>query len=327
MAGLLINGQWKTKNEFADDDGKFKRDDAQFRGWLSADGSSGLDGQQGFPAESGRYHLYVSYACPWAHRTLIFRHLKDLEDHIDVSVVHPYMGDNGWQFGQDFHGATGDRLYDSKALHEVYTKAKKDYTGKVTVPVLWDKKEETIVSNESADIIRMFNSAFDGITGNTSDFYPEELREEIDAINKRVYDNVNNGVYKAGFATDQKAHSDAVIDLFDTLEWLEGMLADGRQYLLGENLTEADIRLLTTLLRFDAVYHTHFKCNIRPLSDYKFLQPYMEALYMEESVKPSVYMDHIKTHYYTSHPSVNPSGIVPVGPQMLWYDDDAPRAQ
>ena len=322
MAGMLIDGKWKTKNEFADDDGQFKRDESQFRNWLSADGSEGPDGQKGFQAEEGRYHLYVSYACPWAHRTLIFRHLKRLEPYIDVSVVHPHMGDKGWHFDKNFEGATGDRLYGLDFMHELYTKAKSNYTGKVTVPVLWDKKQETIVSNESADIIRMFNHAFDHLNGDNQGFYPNALKSEIDKINDRVYDTVNNGVYKAGFATDQDAYEKAVTALFESLKWLDDMLSDNRNYLVGDTLTEADIRLLTTLLRFDAVYHTHFKCNLRMLSDFKNLHGYMERLYLNKGVKETVHMDHIKTHYYTSHPTVNPSGIMPKGPILDWYETE-----
>ena len=310
MAGLLVNGQWKTKNDFADkDDGKFKRDESTFRNFI---------GKNGFEAESDRYHLYVSLACPWAHRTLIFRHLKQLEDHIDISVVHPLMLDHGWEFKDDFPAATGDPLYDFKYLHQLYTKAKSDYSGKVTVPVLWDKKRETIVNNESAEIIRIFNTAFNDLTGNTNDYYPEKLEDEIDEINDRVYHTLNNGVYKAGFAANQKAYDEAVEPLFDTLEWLERLLSDGREYLCGDDLTEADIRLLTTLLRFDAVYHTHFKCNITRIEDYKFLQDYMVRLYKSDAVYPTVNMDHIKHHYYRSHPSVNPHGIIPAGPDLLW---------
>lgn len=317
----MINGQWKTKDEFAEDNGKFKRDESQFRGWITADGSGGPDGQKGFKAESGRYHLYVSYACPWAHRTLIFRHLKSLEDHIDVSVVSPYMLDNGWELDDGFSGATGDKLYGFQYMHQIYTKAKSDYTGKVTVPTLWDKEGEMIVSNESADIIRMFNTGFNEITGNTKDYYPEKLRSQIDDLNKRIYHTVNNGVYKAGFATKQEAYERAVRELFDSIEWLEGILADGRAYLTGEDITEADIRLLTTLLRFDAVYHTHFKCNERQIMDCKFLQNYLERLYEVDAVKPTVHMDHIKTHYYASHKNINPYGIIPSGPDLPWYED------
>lgn len=321
MAGQLINGQWNTKDEFADDDGKFKRDESQFRGWITADGSDGPDGQKGFKAESRRYHLYVSYACPWAHRTLIFRHLKSLEEHIDVSVVSPYMLDNGWELDDEFPGSTGDKLYGFQYMHQIYTKAKGDYTGKVTVPTLWDKEGETIVSNESADIIRMFNTGFNEITGNTKDYYPENLRGQIDDLNERIYHTVNNGVYKAGFATKQEAYERAVRELFDSIEWLEGILADGRAFLTGDDLTEADIRLLTTLLRFDAVYHTHFKCNERQIMDCKFLQNYLERLYEMDPVKPTVHMDHIKTHYYASHKNINPYGIIPLGPDLPWYED------
>lgn len=310
MAGLLINGEWKTKNEFADEnDGKFKRDESQFRNFI---------GKDGFEPETNRYHLYVSLACPWAHRTLIFRHLKNLQNHIDVSVVHPHMLDKGWELKDDFPEATGDKLYNLNYLHELYTKAKPDYSGKVTVPVLWDKKRSKIVSNESADIIRMFNTEFNELTGNTDDYYPEKLRDKIDALNERIYTTVNNGVYKAGFATNQTAYEEAVNPLFDTLEWLERELSDGRSYLIGDTLTEADIRLLTTLLRFDAVYYTHFKCNRMHIEDYKFIQDYMVRLYNLDAVKPTVNMDHIKHHYYKSHPTVNPNGIIPVGPILLW---------
>ncbi len=320
MAGLLINGQWKTKNEFADEkSGKFEREDSIFRDWITPDGKDGPDGKKGYKAESGRYHLYVSYACPWAHRTLIFRHLKGLEDHIDVSVVHPHMLDHGWSFDDDFEGATGDKLYGLEFMHQLYTKAKSDYTGKVTVPVLWDKKTETIVNNESAEIIRIFNSAFNEITGNTDDYYPEAHRERINEINARVYDTVNNGVYKAGFASAQDAYEKAARELFDSIEWLEGILADGGlMYLCGDDLTEADIRLLTTLLRFDAVYHTHFKCNEKQIAECKFLQGYLERLYEMDAVKPTLNMAHIKAHYYYSHVNINPHRIIPTGPDQYW---------
>jgi putative glutathione S-transferase len=321
MPGQLINGTWKTKNDFADEDGQFKRQDSAFRNWLTADGEAGPDGQKGFPAESGRYHLYVSLACPWAHRTLIFRHLKDLENHIDVSVVHPHMLDHGWELKDDFPGATGDPLYNFDYMHQLYTKAKSDYTGKVTVPVLWDKQEETIVNNESAEIIRMFNTAFNDITGNTDDYYPADLKQQIDKINDRVYKTVNNGVYKAGFATEQGTYEKAATALFDSLDWLEDLLSSKGPYLCGDRLTEADIRLLTTLLRFDAVYHTHFKCNLHQIMDYPALQSYLECLYDMPAVKPTVNMTHIKQHYYSSHPAVNPHGIVPIGPDLPWYDD------
>ncbi len=321
MAGLLVNGKWKTKEQFAGDDGQFKRDESQFRNWLTPDGSDGPDGKKGFPAQEERYHLYVSFACPWAHRALIFLNLKGLSQHLDVSIVHPYMGDKGWHFDDNFNGATGDKLYGFTHMHELYTKAKSDYTGKVTVPVLWDKKEETIVSNESADIIRMLNNAFDDLTGNTNNYYPEALKSEINDINDRVYGTINNGVYKAGFATDQDVYDKEVTALFKSLDWIEDKLSDQRQFLTGDQLTEADIRLLTTLVRFDAVYHTHFKCNIRKLSDYEFVQAYLERLYNTPAIKPTVHMDHIKTHYYTSHPNVNPSQIIPKGPMLSWLQE------
>lgn len=321
MAGLLINGKWKIKEQFASDDGQFKRDESQFRNWLTPDGSDGPDGKKGFPAQEGRYHLYVSFACPWAHRALIFLNLKGLSQHLDVSIVHPYMGDKGWHFDDNFNGATGDKLYGFTHMHELYTKAKSDYTGKVTVPVLWDKKEETIVSNESADIIRILNNAFDDLTGNTNNYYPEALKSEINDINDRVYGTINNGVYKAGFATDQDVYDKEVTALFKSLDWVEDKLSDQRQFLTGDKLTEADIRLLTTLIRFDAVYHTHFKCNIRKLSDYEFIQAYLERLYNTPAIKPTIHMDHIKTHYYTSHPNVNPSQIIPKGPMLSWLQE------
>ena len=266
--GMLVDGVWHdvwydTKST----GGKFERSAAQFRNWITADGSPGPSGEGGFKAESGRYHLYVSLACPWAHRTLIFRRLKSLAEHIDVSVVHPDMLGDGWTFATDDHGATGDQLFGYDFARQIYTRADPDYSGRVTVPILWDKERGTIVSNESADIIRMFNAAFDGITGNTDDYWPEELRDGIEKINARVYDTVNNGVYKSGFATTQEAYDAAVKPLFETLDWLEDRLASNR-YLMGERITEADWRLLTTLIRFDPVYHLHFKCNRRRLVDY-----------------------------------------------------------
>jgi len=311
MPGLVINGQWKTKNAFADEkDGKFKRDDSAFR--------DTIDENSEFKPESGRYHLYVSLACPWAHRTLIFRRLKDLESHIDVSVVHPHMLDDGWTFDTNFDGATGDLIYKHDFLYQIYTKAKLDYSGKVTVPVLWDKKTKTIVNNESSEIIRIFNTAFNNLTGNDDNYYPGDLKSEIDEINERVYNTVNNGVYKAGFATNQEAYDKPVKELFDSLQWLESILSDGREYICGDKLTEADIRLLPTLLRFDAVYHTHFKCNIDMIVDFKFLQDYMVRLYEEDFVKPTVDMAHIKNHYYKSHPTLNPNGIISAGPDLNW---------
>ncbi|MCM2398866.1 glutathione S-transferase family protein [Rhizobium sp. S95] len=313
--GMLIEGTWHdvwydTKATA----GHFRRGDSTFRNWVTADGSAGPSGRAGFKAEAGRYHLYVSYACPWAHRTLIFRKLKGLEDLISVSVVDPLMLENGWEF-HDRDGATVDHLFGSHALWEIYVKADPAYSGRVTVPVLWDKHTSTIVSNESSEIIRMFNSAFDGLTGNTLDFYPEILRSEIDEVNKRVYDTLNNGVYKSGFATTQAAYESAVFPLFETLDWLEERLARQR-YLFGNSQTEADWRLFTTLVRFDAVYVGHFKCNIRRIEDYPNLSAYLRDLYQTPCVAETVNMRHIKDHYYRSHKTINPTGVVPVGPAL-----------
>ena len=317
MAGLLVDGNWTQKDEFAEDDGKFKREDSAFRNWITADGGPGPDGQEAVKAEADRFHLYVSYACPWAHRALIFRHLKGLEDLIPVSVVHPHMLDHGWELKDDFPGATGDPLYGKSYLHEIYTRAKPDYSGKVTVPVLWDTQEEMIVNNESAEVIRIFNSAFNEITGNTSDFYPEALRGEIDEVNARVYEPVNNGVYKCGFAESQEAYDENITPLFDTLDWLETRLSDGRDFLVGNQLTEADIRLFTTLIRFDPVYFVHFKCNLKMIRQYDALNAYLQRIYEMPEVKPTVNFDHIKQHYYYSHKHINPYRIVPQGPRDL----------
>lgn len=316
--GQLVEGVWK--DEWYDTDstgGEFKRDTSKFRNWITVDGSAGPTGGGGFMAESGRYHLYVSHACPWAHRTLIFRSLKGLEEHIDVSVVHPEMLKDGWELKDDFPGATGDRQFGLKYLREVYLKAKPDASGRVTVPVLWDKTAGTIVSNESADIIRMFNGAFNAITGNEDDYCPPDLLEQIDAVNARVYDTVNNGVYKAGFATTQEAYDKAVVPLFESLDWIEGILSENR-YLTGEWLTEADWRLFTTILRFDAVYHTHFKCNRRRIVDYPNLWDWARELYQWPGVAETVHFDHITRHYYYSHDMVNPHRIVPIGPDTDW---------
>lgn len=314
--GLLIDGKWHDKWYDTDSTGgKFKREESSFRNWVTADGEPGPSGNGGFKAEPGRYHLYVSYACPWAHRTLIFRALKGLEDMIGLSVVSPFMLDEGWTFDLEFPGVIADPIVGANRMHQIYTAAKQDYTGRVTVPVLWDKKTNTIVSNESAEIIRMLNSAFDDIGATPGDFYPEALREEIDAVNSTVYANVNNGVYKAGFATTQEAYGEAVTTLFDTLDDLESRL--GRQrYLTGDQVTEADWRAFTTLVRFDAVYVGHFKTNIRRLVDYPNLWAYTRDLYQTPGVAGTVFMDHIKTHYYGSHKSINPTGIVPVGPAI-----------
>jgi putative glutathione S-transferase len=313
--GLLVDGEWRDQwYDTKATGGRFKRDTSRFRNWITGDGRAGPSGASGFQAEAGRYHLYVSYACPWAHRTLIFRKLKGLEDMIPVSVVHWYMAENGWTFA-DGDGVVADPIHDADYMYQVYQAADSSYTGRVTVPVLWDKHKNTIVSNESADIIRMFNSAFDGIGATEGDYYPEDLREEIDEVNARVYTTVNNGVYKAGFATTQEAYEEAVEPLFESLDWLDGRLST-RRYLLGDRITEADWRLFTTLLRFDPVYVGHFKCNRRRIVDYPNLWPYVRDLYQVPGVAETVHMDHIKSHYYGSHETINPTRIVPVGPDI-----------
>ncbi|GAB4362507.1 MAG: glutathione S-transferase family protein [Kiloniellaceae bacterium] len=313
--GLLIDGVWHDKwYDTKKTGGRFERQDSAFRNWVTPDGSAGPSGAAGFKAEAGRYHLYVSLACPWAHRTLIFRKLKKLEDLISLSVVHWHMGEEGWTF-QEGRGVIPDSVNGAAKLHQVYSAAKPDYSGRVTVPVLWDKQRGTIVSNESAEIIRMFNSAFDGLTGSTLDFYPKALRQEIDAVNETVYHNVNNGVYKAGFATEQEPYEKAFDALFATLDDLEARLSRQR-YLAGARLTEADWRLFTTLVRFDPVYHGHFKCNLKRLADYPSLWAYTRELYQLPGVAETVDLFHIKHHYYESHPTVNPSGIVPKGPAI-----------
>ncbi len=310
--GLLQDGKWVDQwYDTKATKGHFKRSSAQFRNWITADGAAGPSGAGGFKAEAGRYHLYVSYACPWAHRALIFRALKGLEGMISVSVVDWFMGANGWTF--TVGGETEDGLWGLDFMHQVYTKADPHYSGRVTVPALWDKQQDTIVSNESAEIIRMFNAAFDGVGAREGDFYPEARRPEIDTINERVYDTLNNGVYKAGFATTQAAYEAAVMPLFETLDWLEDML-DGREYLTGNTLTEADWRLFTTLIRFDPVYVGHFKCNLKRIMDYPNLSAYTARLYSHAGVAETVRMDHIKNHYYGSHETINPSRVIPVGP-------------
>jgi len=314
--GLLIDGEWRDKwYDTESTGGKFERSTSKFRNWVTADGSAGPSGKSGFQAQSGRYHLYVSYACPWAHRALIFRALKDLTDHISVSVVHPDMMEDGWTFATDFEGATGDTLFGSDFLRDIYIKADPNFTGRVTVPVLWDKAQNTIVSNESAEIIRMFNSAFNEITGNTDDYWPTDLREQIADINERVYETVNNGVYKAGFATSQDAYDDAVHPLFDSLTWLESILENNR-FLAGDKLTEADWRLFTTLARFDLVYHTHFKCNHKRLTDYPNLWAYTRQLYQHADIAETVHFDHIVRHYHFSQTTVNPHQIIPINPTV-----------
>lgn len=307
--GLLVDGVWQE--DWYDTErtgGRFERPETRFRDWVTADGHSG------FPAEAGRYHLYVSLACPWAHRTLILRHLKELEQVIGVSVVDPHMGEGGWHFS-DYPGASADRVNGCRYLHQVYLKARPDYTGRVTVPTLWDKARGTIVNNESSEILRMLNSAFDAYGRADRDFYPAPLREEIDRINAFVYDRVNNGVYKAGFATRQAAYQEAVTALFDALDELDARLAH-QPFLAGDRVTEADWRLFTTLVRFDPVYVGHFKCNLRRLADYPHLWAYTRQLYQVEGVADTVNLDHIKRHYYTSHPMINPTRIIPAGPEL-----------
>ena len=310
--GLLVDGHWQDKWYESSKDGAFQREQAKRRNWVTTDGQPGPNGEGGFGAEAGRYHLYVSLACPWAHRTLILRKLKGLEGLIDVSVVSWLMLENGWTFDTTL-GSTGDSLDHFDFMHQRYTADTPDYTGRVTVPVLWDKKLNRIVSNESAEIIRMFNSAFNGLTGNTLDFYPEALRPTIDALNERIYPAVNNGVYRAGFATSQKAYESAFDDVFAELDHLEQHLGDHR-YLAGEYLTEADVRLFTTLIRFDAVYYSHFKCNVRRIADYPNLSNWLREMYQWPGVAETVDFEHIKGHYYASHRTINPTGIVPKGP-------------
>lgn len=313
--GLLVNGKWQDKWYDTDSSkGEFQRESAQLRNWVTADGSAGPSGREGFKAQKGRYHLYVSLACPWAHRTLIFRTLKGLEDYIDVSVVSPDMLSQGWTFDQA-KGSSGDSLFGYHYMHQLYTRNNPTYSGRVTVPVLWDKQQNCIVSNESAEIIRMFNEAFNHLTGNTLNFYPEHLRKDIDAINELVYHGINNGVYRTGFATTQQAYEQAFDTLFSALEKVERRLA-GQRYLVGSELTEADWRLFTTLVRFDAVYFGHFKCNKRTIESYDNLANYLRDLYQVEGVAETLNMAHIKRHYYFSHTMINPTQVVPKGPTL-----------
>ena len=315
--GLLVDGKWQDKwYETRSNDGHFKRPASSFRNWVTQDGTAGPTGSAGFKAESGRYHLYVSYACPWAHRALIFRSLKGLEKHISLSVVHPLMGAEGWTF-QEGEGTEPDTINNAKFLHEVYTKADPAFTGRVTVPVLWDRQTHTIVNNESSEIIRMFNKAFNALPDVKAelDFAPVSLLPQIDEINARIYDRVNNGVYKAGFATTQDAYEEAVSTLFNELDALEQHLTTNR-YLVGDSLTEADWRLFTTLVRFDPVYVGHFKCNIRLIADYPNLNNYLRALYQIAGVAETTNIGHIKRHYYESHTMINPTGVVPLGPKL-----------
>jgi putative glutathione S-transferase len=315
--GLLVDGVWQDKwYDTGSQKGRFVRSESRFRNWITADGSAGPTGEGGFKAEAGRYHLYVSYACPWAHRTLIFRALKGLESMISLSVVNWHMGERGWTFAPG-QGVIPDPIHQAKALSDVYVAADPKFSGRVTVPVLWDKQRNIIVNNESAEIIRMLNGAFDALGAKPGDYYPQDLRAEIDALNVRIYDTVNNGVYKAGFATSQEAYEEALRPLFETLDWLEERLA-GRRYLCGDRVSEADWRLFTTLLRFDPVYVGHFKCNIRRIADYKQLSGYLVDLLGFPGVRETVHLDHIKNHYYGSHKTINPTGIVPVGPKLDW---------
>jgi putative glutathione S-transferase len=313
--GLLIDGVWH--DQWYDTDkhgGEFVRESAKLRDWVTADGREGPDRQPGLPAERGRYHLYVSLACPWAHRTLIMRKLKGLEEVIGVSHVSPLMLDKGWTYNVE-EGSSGDPLHGVTFHYQLYTMTDPHYTGRVTVPVLWDKRQNRIVNNESADILRMLNDAFDELTGDRGDFYPEDLHESIDAVNADVYDHINNGVYKSGFATEQSVHEKHVVALFAALDRVEARLNEQR-YLAGDWFTEADIRLFTTLIRFDAVYHGHFKCNIRRIEDYPNLSNYLRELYQWPGIGETVNLDHIKRHYYYSHDHINPSRIVPLGPLL-----------
>jgi putative glutathione S-transferase len=316
--GLLVDGVWRDEGyDTRETGGRFVRAEAQFRNWVTPDGSAGPSGAAGFKAEPDRYHLYVSLACPWAHRTLILRRLKNLDDAIGVSVTDPLMLSQGWMFSERHP----DHLYGLTRLYELYLKADPAYSGRVTVPVLWDRQRETIVSNESSEILRMLNGAFDEWSDATLDFYPMSLREEIDQINATIYETVNNGVYRAGFATTQEAYEEAFRSLFGTLEMLDERLDDQR-FLIDDRLTEADWRLFTTLVRFDPVYHGHFKCNRKRIADYKNLSGYLRDLFQVPGIKDTVSFDHIKRHYYGSHRTINPTGIVPLGPLIIL---DAPH--
>lgn len=314
--GLLVDGIWRDSPRKPGAKGEFQRIDAQLRNWIRADGTTP------YTPDSGRYHLYVSYACPWAHRTLMYRTLKGLENHISVSVVSPLMMENGWEF-TEWPGATPDNVNDANYMHQIYTANIRTYSGRCSVPVLWDRASGSIVSNESSEIIRMLNSEFDGLTGNTDNYYPEDLRGQIDEVNDRVYNTLNNGVYRSGFAQSQEAYEDAVTALFDTMDWLEERLST-RRYLCGNRITEADWRLFPTLIRFDHVYHGHFKCNVRRLIDYPNLFGHTRELYQWPGIAETVNMDHIRWHYYYSHPWVNPTRVVPKGPDI---DFNAPHGR
>ena len=315
--GLLVDGQWVDQwYDTKKTGGRFVRTQTQFRNWITADGSAGPTGQAGYKAEANRYHLYVSLACPWASRTLMIRTLKGLEDMISISVVHPLMLEHGWTF-EEGEGVIGDPIFQARYLHEIYTAVKPDYTGRVTVPVLFDKKTKTIVNNESSEIIRMLNTAFDGLGAKPGNYVPDQWLEEIDAVNDFVYHRINNGVYKAGFATKQEVYEEEVATLFAALDQMEERLA-GQDYLVGNRLTEADIRLFTTLVRFDAVYFGHFKCNLKPLTAYPKLWAYTKRIYQLPGMAQTVNFDHIKRHYYGSHKTINPTGVIPAGPTLDW---------
>ena len=315
--GLLVDGQWVDQwYDTKKTGGRFVRTQTQFRNWITADCSAGPTGQAGYKAEANRYHLYVSLACPWASRTLMIRTLKGLEDMISISVVHPLMLEHGWTF-EEGEGVIGDPIFKARYLHEVYTAVKPDYTGRVTVPVLFDKKTKTIVNNESSEIIRMLNTAFDGLGAKPGNYVPDQWLEEIDTVNDFVYHRINNGVYKAGFATKQEVYEEEVTALFAALDQMEERLA-GQDYLVGNRLTEADIRLFTTLVRFDAVYFGHFKCNLKPLTAYPNLWAYTKRIYQLPGMAQTVNFDHIKRHYYGSHKTINPTGVIPMGPTLDW---------
>ena len=315
--GLLVDGQWVDQwYDTKKTGGRFVRTQTQFRNWITADGSAGPTGQAGYKAEANRYHLYVSLACPWASRTLMIRTLKGLEDMISISVVHPLMLEHGWTF-EEGEGVIGDPIFQARYLHEIYTAVKPDYTGRVTVPVLFDKKTKTIVNNESSEIIRMLNTAFDGLGAKPGNYVPDQWLEEIDAVNDFVYHRINNGVYKAGFATKQEVYEEEVASLFAALDQMEERLA-GQDYLVGNRLTEADIRLFTTLVRFDTVYFGHFKCNLKPLTAYPKLWAYTKRIYQLPGIAQTVNFDHIKRHYYGSHKTINPTGVIPMGPTLDW---------
>ena len=315
--GLLVDGQWVDQwYDTKKTGGRFVRTQTQFRNWITADGSAGPTGQAGYKAEADRYHLYVSLACPWASRTLMIRTLKGLEDMISISVVHPLMLEHGWTF-EEGEGVIGDPIFQARYLHEIYTAVKPDYTGRVTVPVLFDKKTKTIVNNESSEIIRMLNTAFDGLGAKPGNYVPDQWLEEIDTVNDFVYHRINNGVYKAGFATKQEVYEEEVTALFAALDQMEERLT-GQDYLVGNRLTEADIRLFTTLVRFDAVYFGHFKCNLKPLTAYPNLWAYTKRIYQLPGMAQTVNFDHIKRHYYGSHKTINPTGVIPMGPTLDW---------